>query len=413
MVLLERRGDEVVDHRRLRQLAVLAGQGGGDVLGDHHPRVDSRLAHQERRQAADQRVDQAIQAPLGDPAQLGHGDRQQVGGHRHRFAVGIGLGYHPVGFRRTQQQRVVGGRVEFGLYLPRRVGQLVTAGAMDLRYRADAQGILGADAAGVLQYLAASQQGSQIGGDPLHPGMRLERNDLGVERRQLAAQGLEAHRPDHVGPLRQALRVVQGQAGEAGHARRAVDQAEPVLGSQAHRRQAFRRQRGGGRHDAAAVADLADAEQGDADVRHVGQVAHRALGRHLRGNAVVEQRQQSFHQRTVEPGLALAVVGDGGTDDRPGLFVAQRLADPAGMAEQGVARQLGELLAFQQDVAQRAEAGTDAVGTLAVGDDTADDGAGVVDPCPGRRRQFQARTVPGHRDQFLPTQRAVAEHDAR
>lgn len=75
--------------------------------------------------------------------------------------------------------------------------------------------------------------------------------------------------------------------------------------------------------------------------------------------------------------------------------------------------ELGGLLAFQQDVAQRAEAGTDAVGTLAVGDDTADDGAGVVDPCPGRRRQFQARTVPGHRDQFLPTQRAVAEHDAR
>ena len=82
---------------------------------------------------------------------------------------------------------------------------------MDLRYRADAQGILGADAAGVLQHLAASQQGPQIGGDPLHPGMRLERNDLGVERRQLAAQGLEAHRPDHVGPLRQALRVVRAR----------------------------------------------------------------------------------------------------------------------------------------------------------------------------------------------------------
>ncbi|MCY1298865.1 hypothetical protein D9M70_483690 [compost metagenome] len=91
MVFLQAGGDEVVHHRRVRQLAVLAGQGGGHVLGDHHPRVDPGLAHQEGRQAADQRIHQAVQTSLGDATQLRHCDGQQVRRHGYRLAMGVGL----------------------------------------------------------------------------------------------------------------------------------------------------------------------------------------------------------------------------------------------------------------------------------------------------------------------------------
>ena len=89
--------------------------------------------------------------------------------------------------------------------------------------------------------------------------------------------------------------------------------------------------------DLPTVADIAHAQQADADVRHVGQIAHRTLGRYLRGDLVVEQRQQCFDHLAVQAGFALAVLNDRRANDRAGLFIAQCRADAAGMAEQGVA----------------------------------------------------------------------------
>ena len=61
-------------------------------------------------------------------------------------------------------------------------------------------------------------------------------------------------------------------------------------------------------NDLPAIADIADAQQRDADVGHVGQVTHRALGRHLRGDAAVEQRQQRLDHLAMHAGFAVAVV---------------------------------------------------------------------------------------------------------
>ncbi|MDT4883447.1 hypothetical protein FQZ97_1194890 [compost metagenome] len=133
------------------------------------------------------------------------------------------------------------------------------------------------------------------------------------------------------------------------------------------------------------VTDITDAQQRDTDVRHVGEVTDRTLGGHLWGDATIEQRQQRFDDLPMQAGLALAEIDDGGAHDRAGLLVRQRRTDATGVTEQGVARQLAELLVFKRHVAQRAQAGVDAIGTLAAGDDALDDGLGVFDACPGLR----------------------------
>ncbi|MCY1381595.1 hypothetical protein D9M69_695220 [compost metagenome] len=83
VIFLQARGDVVVEHRRLRQLAVFRTQGRGDVLHDHHAGVHPRIGHQERRQSADVRIDQAVEATLGDRADFCQGNGQQVSGHGH------------------------------------------------------------------------------------------------------------------------------------------------------------------------------------------------------------------------------------------------------------------------------------------------------------------------------------------
>jgi len=135
-------------------------------------------------------------------------------------------------------------------------------------------------------------------------------------------------------------------------------------------------------NDLPAIADIADTQQRNADVGHVGQVTHRTLGRHLRGDAAIEQRQKTFDDPAMNAGFAVAVVANGGADDCAGLFVGQWCANATGVTEQGVARQLAELLVFERNIAQRAEAGVDAIGALAADDDALDDRLGILDPRP-------------------------------
>ncbi|MNG14150.1 hypothetical protein D3C84_978820 [compost metagenome] len=104
--------------------------------------------------------------------------------------------------------------------------------------------------------------------------MRLERDNFGIERIDLATLGLEAHGTDHVCPLNQVDCIGQGQAAQASHARRAVDQAQTVLGAEFDRLQACFGQGLLCRYDLAAVADLPHPEQGNIDMRHMGQVTH-------------------------------------------------------------------------------------------------------------------------------------------
>ncbi|MND63664.1 hypothetical protein D3C80_549790 [compost metagenome] len=154
----------------------------------------------------------------------------------------------------------------------------------------------------------------------------------------MSTQGFKAHGTQHVCPTRQSPGVGQRQAAQSGHAGCTIDQTQAIFGPERWQRYAFFRQRLSGGDDLPAIADLAEPEQGNADVRHMGQIADRSLRRHLRRDAVVKQRQQRLNHRPVDAGFTVAVVHDSAANNGAGLFVAQRCTYPTGVAHQGIAR---------------------------------------------------------------------------
>lgn len=82
MVLFRSRGRDGVTGCRMAQRLVLARERRRRAVRNHEARVEAALAHQERWQAAQLRIDEALGAALGDVGQLVHGDREIV----HRLA---------------------------------------------------------------------------------------------------------------------------------------------------------------------------------------------------------------------------------------------------------------------------------------------------------------------------------------
>ena len=113
VVLLHRRGRQRVGRGGDGEAAVLGDHRRLRVLGDHQARVDARIGRQERRQALRAGlVEQAVGPALGDRADLGGRDREEVAGHRDRRAVEVPARLDPaVG----QDHRVVDRRGELGL----------------------------------------------------------------------------------------------------------------------------------------------------------------------------------------------------------------------------------------------------------------------------------------------------------
>ncbi|GAO23902.1 hypothetical protein ALISP_3722 [Alicycliphilus sp. B1] len=66
-----------------------AAKGRGRDLGDHEARIHPALAHQEGGQAREARVQQQRQAPLGDRADLGQRQRDNVGREGHGLGVEV------------------------------------------------------------------------------------------------------------------------------------------------------------------------------------------------------------------------------------------------------------------------------------------------------------------------------------
>ena len=71
------------------------------------------MRRQEAGQAAQVGIDQVLDAPLADAAQVGDGRGQQVGGQRDRLGVEVAAGEHLAGV--GEDQRIVGGRVHLAL----------------------------------------------------------------------------------------------------------------------------------------------------------------------------------------------------------------------------------------------------------------------------------------------------------
>ena len=76
------------------------------------PELTPLSEREECRQAAHLRIDQQRDAPLGDRADLGAGERQDVSREGHRLGVEVAAREHFVAV--GEDQRVVGDRVGFG-----------------------------------------------------------------------------------------------------------------------------------------------------------------------------------------------------------------------------------------------------------------------------------------------------------
>ena len=277
VVFLQGRRHKVIDHCRLCEVSVFSDQGSRDILRDHHSRVHPGQADQERRQPTNERIDQTIQTALCNPGKLCNCDTQQVGSHRHGFSVWVGLRQNAIVVRCSDNKWIVSRRSQFDIDLLFGVSQLVTTGPMNLGDRANTQGILGANAATVGNDFTACQQRAQSGTNELSTRMGFQCEDGLIKRIDLPFECLETHRTDDVRPVGQIERISQPQTCQAGHAGRAVYQTDPVFGGQFQFSHARLIQRLFRWHQPPLPANLAKAQQRDTNVRHVSQIADRAL----------------------------------------------------------------------------------------------------------------------------------------
>ena len=113
VILLPGARRDRVDRCRVAERLVLGDERCGHVLRDHEPRVEPAVGREERRQPVAQvRVDEALDAALGDARELGHRHRERVERERERLPVEVpGRDEHAV---LDEHERVVGRRVQLG-----------------------------------------------------------------------------------------------------------------------------------------------------------------------------------------------------------------------------------------------------------------------------------------------------------
>ena len=140
VILLHRARRQRADARGARQPAVLGDERGLRVLGDHEAGVDARLGGEERRQPVRARgVEQPVGAALGDPADLGDRDGEEVEREAERRAVEVAARLDAAV---RQHHRVVDRARQLAGRHPLGVGERVARGAVDLRRAAQRVGVL-------------------------------------------------------------------------------------------------------------------------------------------------------------------------------------------------------------------------------------------------------------------------------
>ena len=101
-------------------------------LGDHEPRLDSRIPCKKRGQPRQVRIQQAFDTPLADARDIGHGDRQEVQCLCDHLRMKVARAEHDPGIR--EDQWVVGGAVHFDFEDLPHVAQSAAGGTVDLRH---------------------------------------------------------------------------------------------------------------------------------------------------------------------------------------------------------------------------------------------------------------------------------------
>jgi hypothetical protein len=121
VILLQSGTDPSVEACRRGQPAIVGGQRGGGVLGDHEPRTCAFVRRQEGGQTAHQRVHQAIHAAFRHGRHFRDGNAERIGHETECRADGVCARQGPWLVRGAHDDRVVGHRSQFIVHHPGRV----------------------------------------------------------------------------------------------------------------------------------------------------------------------------------------------------------------------------------------------------------------------------------------------------
>ena len=223
VILLVRARRDRIDRRGMGEHLVLAGEGRGRVLVDHHPRVDARTGRQEGRQpAVEPRIDEQRRPALADRAQLGERELGEVERERDRLAVEVAAADDPAAAGRErvdrrhaaagEDERVVGRGVELDVQHATEVVEGVLDGPVDLRHAAQRVRVLDLVDRVVMAALelAVAQQVAEL--------RRRPRPGPGADGR--AGRPRRRPRPSRAGP-RRSSRPRPTRSARAGRRRRA------------------------------------------------------------------------------------------------------------------------------------------------------------------------------------------------
>ena len=264
-----------------------------------------------------------------------------------------------------EDQGIVGGRVQLaGECLPGE-RHCIADPAVDLRHAAEGIAVL--DLSAVLvgdHHLGVLEQEAEVPRRGRLARMGAHRLEAFVEGNLGAAQGLQRHGPCHVGELDQAFGPDERQGADPGHAARAVDQGQPLLGLEGDRGEAGAAQRLGPRQPLPVIPGLALADQDQGQVRQRGEVPARPDGAPLGDDRVHPAVQQLTEQiNDFRPDARVSLGEDVGPqeDGGPRLRLADGIADADGVAAEEVPLQGIAVGRAHEDVAQGAEAGADPV----------------------------------------------------
>ncbi len=324
-------------------------------------------------------VQEPVGAALGDGAEVGDGDGEEVQDVGDRGAVEVAVGLHPaVG----QHDGVVDGRGQLALGDQAGVGHGVAAGTRDLRGAAHRVRVL--DAGGVVLVVPgqarALEHGGHVGGAGGLPGVRADRVQLGGEHPVGAEQGLQGQRGGDVGGLIEGVEVGEGHDQHAEHAVGAVEEGEALLLAQLDRGDPVLGEQFAGRADGAVGAlGVALAHEGERAVRQRGEVAGAAEGAvlvHDRGDPGVEHVGHGLRDLGAHPGVSGADGLQPQEHQRADHLALDARPHPGGVRADDVALELRPQAGADVPGRQGAEAGAHAVHGVRLGGQRVHDAAG-------------------------------------
>ena len=189
-------------------------------------------------------IDQPREAALGDGAEIGHGDGEDVHGLRHVLPMEVTAGNrHVAALAIVEDQRVVGGGIDLRADDALDIFHRLDGRAVNLRRAAQGIHVLHArargraglarligedDVAGALRAaLRAFEDAQQVARDPGLPGMRARLVHARIEGRQFAAHRLQRQAHGDVGMLQDTARIAGGERASAS------DVVEPLMSAEA------------------------------------------------------------------------------------------------------------------------------------------------------------------------------------